>query len=298
MDLVDVEVELYTDDASYFYNPNFYYDEGSNGTKQSAGNKVWLGDIGTGQTITKEFSLRTIKNIPPGLYKIPIKYFASYVSKGLVTTEINEEYYHEEIITARSEKNQGSKPFLIVYVLEGDDANDLLEPDLSIRTDKYLECGMRNVPFTVELSNLENYMISKANAKLPVGGSSPFRELNDVEGSPGWVYSQETDFSLGGINEPYSSNECSLHFYVDVANDAEIGIHTIPVTIICVDLYDNERSVVLNIEVNIYPIPPKLVISDIETKNILPNSVFQLTAKIENIGGSDAKEVVIIQWPI
>ena len=71
IDLKDVEVELYTNNAAYFFKSNFYYDENANSNKRPYGTTVELGDVSTGVSVTRQFSTEIIKNLPPGLYRIP-----------------------------------------------------------------------------------------------------------------------------------------------------------------------------------------------------------------------------------
>jgi hypothetical protein len=179
----------------------------------------------------------------------------------------------------------------LVNVKEGDFAGDLNEPDITTISNTYLERGMHGVPFIVDISNQENYLITKVNAKIPVGGNSPFQSMNDFNNTIGWVYSQEKDFQLNQYSDQHSSNVKTIHFYVDVDKSAKIGVQKIPITVTCLDLYGKERNVIVNVEVNIYPIPPKIVVSDITTNEIEPNKLFDLTAKVKNIGGSDARNV-------
>ncbi len=294
IDLTDVEVGLDLENSNYFYNPNFYYDEGDYSNKQSCNDLIPFGDIPTGSSVIKEFSIKTLENTPPGLYKIPIKYTATYVTNSLLKEDLSVDDFHVEIMNSRLGNNQGFKPFIIVHVLEGDSAKDLIEPDLFALSETYLRCGMHGISLTVQLTNLEYYQLTKVNSQIQTGGNSPLLPLNEKGATVKWISSQEHDYIIPGVNNRYGSNIVNVHFILDVSSETLPGVYDVPIKITCVNEYEEERITTVNVQLNIYPIPPKLVISDIITDDIYPNSNFQLNAKLNNIGGSNAKKVYLM----
>ncbi|MCK5559303.1 MAG: hypothetical protein KAJ51_01875, partial [Thermoplasmata archaeon] len=207
VDLKDVDVELYTDDAAYFFKSNFYYDESDHAYKRSFGNVVKLGDLYKGQIVKKEFSADMINNLPPGLYRIPIKYSAQYNTGGLIDVDLDVGDYHKEIVEARSQYNEGYEPFLLVDVSEGESYQDYNEPDLLAVSNTNLRPGMRNVQLTVELTNLENYKITSVNPMIEAGSGSPIKALNSVNDTVMKINSIETDFIMFSANDPTFSNK-------------------------------------------------------------------------------------------
>jgi hypothetical protein len=291
VDLKDVDVELFTDDAAYFFKSNFYYDEGEYASKRSFGNIIKLGDLYKGQIVKREFSADMILNLPPGLYRIPIKYSAQYNTGGLVDIDLDVGDYHEEIVEARSKYNEGYDPFLLVDVKEGDGYQDYNEPDLLAVSNTKLRPGMRNVQLTVELTNLENYKIISVNPMIESGSSSPIKALNAINDTLMKINSIESDFIMYGANDPTFTNKYTVHYYVDVDPEADPGLHDIPIIVTCYDTFNQVRVTTVYVSINIEPIPPRFIISNAQTDEINPNDNFTLTVDVFNSGGSDAMNV-------
>ncbi len=291
MDLKDVEVELYTDNAAFFFKSNFYYDESSHAYKRAYGKTINFGDVSVGQSSTKDFSTEIIKNLPPGLYRIPIKYTAQYSPGGSAFVTIQEYNYHETIMAQRSTSNEGFTPFLLLHVLEGDDANDQTEPDLQAISSTKLKPGMHNVQLEVEITNMENYQLNNVNVKIEAGGTSPLQPLNEVDRTKVEVDAQEKEFTMYSASDTSFSNKFTVHFMVDVFKDASAGLHEVPITLTCLDPFNQERSTVVKVPLNVDPNPPYFVISDASTSKIQPNKKFDLNVKVYNCGGSDAQKV-------
>ena len=293
INLKDVTVELFTDNAAFFFKSKFYYDENDNAYKRAYGKTVELGDIATGGTVIKKFSTEIIKNLPPGLYKIPIRYNAKY-TQGIIDIDFDVDDYHEDISAARATNNDGFTPFILVNVLEGDDENDMMEPDMIGSSDTYLKPGMKNVLLNVELTNLENYQINSVNAEISAGYPSPLQPLNEVNRTPRKIVAQEKDVKIYGANDPVFSNTNTFHFMVDVYSEAASGVYEVPVTVTCLDPFNQERTCSVLVPMNIAPVPPKFVIADATTDAINPNDYFNLTVQIYNCGGCMAKDVYVM----
>ena len=287
IDLKDVEVELYTENAVYFFKSNFYYDENANSYKRPYGTTVELGDVSTGVSVTRQFSTEVIKNLPPGLYRIPLRYSAKYV-QGIFDVNFNVFEYHDDIMAARDIYNQGFTPFILVYVKEGDDENDMTEPDLLASSGTYLKPGMRSVKVSVELINLEYYQLNNVNADIDVGYPSPLQLLDEQNRTPRKVNALERDFIIN------ATSKFTVNFLVDVYNDAISGVYEVPITIYCLDPFNQERTTTVNVPLTINPIPPEFIISEMTTTNIVPNSNFTLRVKVYNCGGADAEKVMMM----
>jgi hypothetical protein len=294
IDLKGVEVELFTDNAAFFFKSKFYYDEDDYAYKRSYGKTIDMGDIAVGQSVTKEFSTEIIKNLPPGLYRIPIKYTANYNLGGLMDVDLDVEDFHENIVATRSTDNKGFTPFLLINVMEGDNANDVSEPDLQAISTASLKPGMHNVLLPVELTNLENYRLINVNAKIKAGEGSPLQRLNVVDRTVTEIDSQEKEFTMYGANDAFFSNKNTIHFMVDVYLDAAPGNQEVPITITCLDPFNQERTTIVKVPININPIPPCFLISDASATAIEPNKKFTLTIQAYNSGGSDAKKVRLL----
>jgi hypothetical protein len=293
INLKDVKVELFTDNAAFFFKSKFYYDENANSYKRAYGKTVELGDVATGGSVIKKFSTEIIKNLPPGLYRIPIRYTAKY-TLGLIDLEFDVDDYHEEISASRATNNEGFTPFILVNVIEGDDENDNMEPDMIGTTNTHLKPGMHNVLLAVELTNLENYQLNSLNAEISVGYPSPLQPLNEVNRTPRKISAQEKDIKMYGANDPVFSNTYTAHFLVDVYQEILSGVYEVPVTITCLDPFNQERISSVIVLMNIAPVPPKFVISDATTDAIRPNDYFNLTVEIFNCGGCIAKNVMVM----
>jgi hypothetical protein len=292
IDLKDVEVELNRNNAAFFFNAQFYYDETWEASKQIYGNIIEFGDVGIGKSVTKSFSTEVFKNLPPGLYKIPISYTAKYNRGGFIDIAIDEDYYHSDIISARAADNEGFDPFLLVEVKEGDDANDVNEPDLFAMSYTYLQKGMKNVNLRVEISNLENYGLNAVNAQIEAGGTTPLREIGTGNGS-GSVDALEKDFVLTGANNP-GSDSYTVTFPVDINRDALSGAHSVPITVTCLDPFNQQRTTLVYVTLNVNSIPPAFVVSDVSAEPIGSMDLFTLTVKVYNSGGSDAQNVRVL----
>jgi hypothetical protein len=287
IDLKDVEVELYTDNAAYFFKSNFYYDENANSNKRPYGTTVALGDVSTGVSVTRQFSTEIIKNLPPGLYRIPMRYSAKY-TQDIFDIDFDVFDYHDEIVAARATNNQGFTPFILVHVEEGDDENDMTEPDMLASSSTYLKPGMKSVKVSVELTNLEYYRLNNVNADIDVGYPSPLQALNEQNRTPRKVNALERDFII------YEANKYTVNFLVDVYQDAISGVYEVPITIYCLDPFNQERTTTVNVPLTINPIPPEFIISEVTTTDIEPNSNFTLKVKVFNCGGADADSVMMM----
>jgi hypothetical protein len=291
IDLMDVKVELFTDNAAFFFKSKFYYDENDYAYKRSYGKIIELGDVNVGGSVQKEFSTEVIKNLPPGLYRIPIKYTAKYNRGGLIDVEINMEDVHDDVVASRSTTNEGFTPFVLVNVKEGDDVNDKTEPDILALTSDTLRPGMNNVLLAVELTNLENYRLNNVNAKLSAGGTSPVKKLNAEDRAATEVNAQETEFIMYGANDVYLPNKYTIHFLIDIYDDVSAGQHNVPITFSCLDPFNMERTVTVQLSLNLNPNPPQFLITDATTSDIKPDKNFQLTVKVYNCGGGEGKNV-------
>ncbi len=294
IDLKEVDVELFTDNAAFFFKSDFYYDEGAQANKRTFWKSVNFGDIDIGQSSTKDFSTEIIKNLPPGLYRIPIKYSARYKQDGMTLIDFDECDFHEAIMAQQSSENVGCTPFLLVHVQEGDDENDINEPDLLAMSSTYVQPDMHSVLVAVELTNLENYVLSNVNAQISVGNGTPLQPLNDLSRTPKYIDAQEKDFTLFSANDPIFSNKYTVHFIVDIFQDANASVHEVPIQVTCLDSFNQKRTTMVKLPLNINHIPPRCVISDITTDNIEPNGNFTLTVKVYNCGGSNAKNVKLM----
>ncbi|UCH88005.1 MAG: hypothetical protein JSV49_06965 [Thermoplasmata archaeon] len=293
-DLTDVEAELFTDNAAYFFKSEFYYDENANAFKSSLSKTVPLGNIAMGQTKEENFPTEIIKNLPPGLYRIPIKYTAYYDTGGVVPEDVTEVDIHANVVAARSLTHETYTPFLLVKVNEGDDENDVIEPDLLAISTNYIQAGMHNVPLSVQLTNLENYPLNSVNVKIAAGGSSPLQQLNSLDRTAITIDAKEIDIKMYAANDPTNSNKNYFNFIVDIYKDATPGVHTVPITVTCLDPFNQERTTTVNVDLNINPVPPSCIITDAKTNDIKPNSNFTLTVTVRNVGGSDAKNVSVM----
>ncbi len=294
IDLKNVEVELYTENSEFFYKSSFYYDENNYGTKQYYGEKIELGDIAIGQSETKLFTINMKDNLPPGLYKIPIKYTAAYNREGILDVDLSVNDFHEKITAARMWNNKGYTPFILVNILEGDDSDDNIEPDLLAYSTTSLQQGMNRVLLEVELTNLERYRLNNVNAYISVGGSSPIRPLNELNNTPITIDAQEKNFLIYGYSDSEIPQTFFVHFLVDIDNNASSGMHKVPITLTCLDNYNQERTTIVFVALYIKPVPPSLVISDVSTTDIRSNETFFLTVKVYNCGGSEAKNVKLM----
>lgn len=293
IDLKNVEVELYTDNAAFFFKSNFYYDENDYSYKRTYGKTVLLGDLVSGAVMTKSFSTEIIKNLPPGLYKVPIRYTAKY-TQNLIDIDLDMNDYHKEIIAARATNNKGYTPFILVNVKEGDDENDVTEPDLYASSTIELKPGMRNVKLAVELTNLENYQLNNVNTMIHTGYLSPLQPLNEINRTYKKINSLEQDFTMYAANNPVYSNKNIIHFLVDVYSEAEPGIYDVSITVTCFDPYNQERITFVTVPLSILPVPPEFVVSDTSTNDILPNENFSLKVKVYNCGGCKAENVYMM----
>ena len=294
IDLKDVNGELFTDNAAFFFKSKFYYDENDYAYKRSYGKTIAIGDVSSGQSVTREFSTEVIKNLPPGIYKIPIRYTAKFNRGGMIDFDLDVNDYHETIMAARSVVNEGYTPFIVINVIEGDDANDKIEPDLQAICTSTLKPGMRNVLLPVEITNLENYRIINVKAQIRGGGTSPLQPLNEADRTALEIDSQEVEFTMYGANDPVFSNKFTVHFPVDVYIDAAPGMHDVPLTITCLNPFNQVRTNEITVPLNILPVPPSFVISDVSTTKIEPGKTFTLTVKVYNCGGCEAKVVNVM----
>ncbi len=294
LDLKDVEVELFTDNAAFFFKSKFYYDENDQASKIAYGKTIKLGDISKDQVSTQGFSTAVIKNLPPGLYKIPIRYWAKYDGGEYLDVGFDVDDYHERITAARSEKGEGYMPSLIVNVLEGEDQNDNNEPDIQATTDAVFQRGEHNVMLNVELTNMENYRLKNVNVKIDAGEGSPLQPLNEMDRESTTIDALEKDFTMYGANDPIFSDKHTIHFLVDIYKAAPMGAQEVTITITCFDSFNQEKVTISKLLLSINPIPPRFIISDISTTDIKPNTDFTLKVKIFNCGGSDAQNVRVM----
>jgi hypothetical protein len=153
---------------------------------------------------------------------------------------------------------------------------------------------MHNVKLSIELTNLENYRLNNVNVKIDVGGNSPLQQLNEVDRTPVKINAIEKDFAIYSASDPAFSNRYTIHFMVDVYGDATSGVNEVPLTITCLDPFNQERTTLVTVPLNINPIPPRIIVIDASTNDIEPDDTFKLKVRVYNCGGCNAKNVRLL----
>jgi hypothetical protein len=95
-------------------------------------------------------------------------------------------------------------------------------------------------------------------------------------------------------DNPTFSNRNKVTFFVDIDREATSGVNYVPITITCLDPYNQERTNTVTVPLNINVPPPRFMISDVTTTSVGPNRMFTMTMKVYNCGGSDAENIQIM----
>jgi len=277
VDLIDIEAWLDLSNARYFYTTDFYYDEDDFALKKDLGTEQTIETLGTGSSKELSFNINVRNDIPPGKYIIPIKYTAKYFDTGVfggssIDVDTTEAEYHN-IMLSQGKTEPDDKSY--IYLLIED---SLL--DLEATTPNRLQPGMVEANLRVNLQNVDGYDLTKLNVTIPYTAGMPIKPAGGKD-----AFEVHFDDNLdSGWTIPFD-------FIVDVEEKAALGIHEIPLRMICRNELEEEISINVKFELDIVPIPPEIVVVRVETPEIEEEEGFRLEVVIMNVGGSKATNI-------
>jgi len=277
----DLKISLDISNAIYFSSTEFYYDEGN------WGNEVLFpltAEISTtlaiGGKSTVSFKTTVVKQLPPGIYRIPIKYEGKYLDTGEITgssgyTTTNE-WEYQVIKTAMRVESPDDQPYIAIEVIDSDGINMDVEALSSLTT------GKQNVRFSVSVQNREYYDLRDLVATLDAGGETPLLNPdNKNKGSLESVY-------IGNLDDRSST---TISFVANIMNNAQ-GTYYIPIQITGNDTHNNVvMTKNLKLKLTINPDPPEFIVTGVTTTQIKSGETFKLEVTVKNIGGSTASGI-------
>ena len=281
VDFQDLKISLDISRAIYFSSTEFYYDEGN------WGNEVLFpltAEISTtlaiGGKSTVSFKTTVFKQLPPGIYRIPIKYDGKYLDTGEITgssgyTTTNEAEY-QVIKTAMRVESPYDLPYIAIEVIDSDGINMDVEALSSLTT------GEQNVRFSVSVQNREYYNLRDLIATLDAGGMTPLSNpYNKNKGSLESVY-------IGNLDDRSST---TISFVANIIKNAQ-GTYYIPIQITGNDTHNNVVITKdLKLKLTINPDPPDFIVTGVTTTQIKSGETFKLEVTVKNIGGSTASGI-------
>jgi hypothetical protein len=288
VDLRDIEISLDVSDAQYFSSADYYFDEGNEGDEVYFPLTASIESLDVGYSDSVTFTTSVFKQLPQGVYLIPVKYQANYYdsgelvgSSGYVSTDEQE---FQDVKTAMRYDNPYDQPFICIKIV---DSNGL---DLSAKCLENLTAGEQNAKFNVKIQNLEYYSLMNLETRLNIGGSTPL--THPTEPSEPFL---DTIYisSLGQYDPQGTGDETTITFIANINEDA-IGTYYIPLEITGNDTHNNYVTTKnLELKLIITPNPPKFIVTSVSTSEIAPGENFDLDIYIKNIGSSEATNIEV-----
>ncbi|MCK5561545.1 MAG: hypothetical protein KAJ51_13160, partial [Thermoplasmata archaeon] len=234
-------------------------------------------------TFSISFSTSVFKQLPSGVYRIPIKYECMYLDSGeLVGSSgytITKEKEYQDIKTAMRVDPPNDLPYICVEVI---DTNGI---DMEVEALSTFTAGEQNAMLDVKIQNKEYYNLVDLEATLNANVGTPLKNPDNE-----YKYSLEP-VEVGDLGKYGTSDVTIITFVTNIDKDAE-GTYYVPIEIKGNDTHNNfviTKNLILKLVVN--QRPPDFIVTSVSTTQIKPGKSFTLKVNAKNIGGSTANDV-------
>ncbi len=290
VELQDIIVHLDLDNTDYIYGGNYYINEDFSGNIYQEGVEETIESVPVGGSRTVTFeTLEFLPRLPPGKYRIPIDYIATYYnngstgdSSGLRTVGhwTSKGYYdHRNILWDRDypeDKNSERQPYLLIEILPEPDGPMIMS---------YVDSGYNEPPgtindrFRLRVENFEMYDFHNLMYTIHTDDGSPFLR----------PFTNENDTENNTL-EPvlrtnlYDSNSDSFYFYASIRKDAPPGLNYFKVDVEGYTEFGIPFSKTMVAYIQVASLQPRFQPISVEVGDILADRTVEVTVEILNVG--------------
>ncbi|MGA1793064.1 MAG: hypothetical protein ACMUHM_03860 [Thermoplasmatota archaeon] len=293
VDLYDIVVSLDTSNTRYVKNDGYWFDENSNSNTVYDNLEFKIDSIPVGEQGMATFQVvNFLPRLPPGLYKIPIDYYAVYHDDGgtgntpgeMVSGYWNEKGYYEHRNIMRDIEfpytNDEHIPYLLIRI-----ADDPMGPEIT----GYIDSGNNAYPGTVNqymrlrVENNEMYYFYNLEYRIHIDDGSPFNHPYAHENYTGNTLPV---IYRGGLSETSGTGVSSdaFYFYANIREDAMPGINFFKVDVEGVNEWNEPFNHTFVAYITIRANQPRFQEIGIEVGDILDDRSVEVTVEIQNMG--------------
>lgn len=300
VDLYDVVVSLDTSSTRYVRNGEYWFNENSNANVVYDNLEVPIANIPVGESRSASFDMvNFLPRLPPGLYKIPIDYYALYYDDGTtgnnagekVSGYWNEKGYYEHRNILRDiefpETNDEHMPYLLIRIMDDPDG-----PDITgyIDSGQDPSPGMVNRRMRLRVENHEMYYFYNLEYDIHIDGGSPFNHPNAHDNFTGDTL---PTIYRGGLSETSGTgvSSDSFYFYANIREDAMPGINFFQVDVVGVNEWNEPFNHSFMAYITISTHQPRFQEINVETEDVLDDGSVAVTAHIQNMGLGGARNL-------
>jgi len=300
VDLYDVVVSLDLSSTRYVKNGAVWFDENSNSNVVNDNVEFGIGSISAGGQGTATFQvLNFLPRLPPGLYKIPIDYYAVYHDDGstgntpgeMVSGYWNEKGYYQHRNIMRNIEfpytNDEYMPYLLIEIMD-----DPMGPDIT----GYIDSGQDAYPGTVNhymrlrVDNHEMYYFYNLEYRIHIDEGSPF---NYPYAHDNYTGNTLPVIYRGGLAETSGTGVSSdyFYFYANIRSDAMPGINFFKVDVEGVNEWNEPFNQTFIAYITIRANQPRFQELGVEVGDILDDRSVEVTVEIQNMGLGGARNL-------
>ncbi|MGA1873947.1 MAG: hypothetical protein ACMUHY_09795 [Thermoplasmatota archaeon] len=300
VDLYDIVVSLDTSNTRYVKNGMYWVDENSNGNVRIEDMEFSIGSIPVGGSGVATFDmLNFLPRLPPGLYKIPIDYYALYYDDGstgnspgeMVSGYWDEKgYYQHRYILEDIEfpySGDNHMPYLLIRIMDDPEGPDITG---------YIDSGNNPYPGTVNrymrlrVENHEMFYFYNLEYRIHIDDGSPFDHP--------YAHDNHTGTTLppiyrGGLSETSGTGVStdSFYFYANIREDAMPGINYFKVYVEGVNEWNEPFNQTFHAYITISSRQPRFQEINVDVGDILDDRSVEVTAEIQNMGLGGARNL-------
>ncbi|MFW3147237.1 MAG: hypothetical protein ACMUIE_10560 [Thermoplasmatota archaeon] len=300
VDLYDIVVSLDTSNTRYVSNGQYWFDENNNANVNFDNLEFSLGDVAVGGTGTATFSMvNFMPRLPPGLYKIPIDYYALYYDDGTTGNTPGEKisgywnemgyYEHRNIMRDIEFPETGDEhmPYLLIEILDDPEGPDITG---------YIDSGYNVPPGTVNnrmrlmIENHEMYYFFNLEYRIHIDDGSPFNLPYAHDN-----YTGETlpPVYRGGVSETSGTgiSTDSFYFYANIREDAMPGINYFKVDVEGVNEWDAPFNHTFWAYITLTAHQPRFQELNVQVGEVMEDRSVEVTVEIQNMGRGGARNM-------
>ncbi len=303
--MMNVTVRLDLNNAAYFKDGQYYYDEYYGGQIRYKDITFNLGDINTGESKNAVFSDVILKAmLPPGQYVIPVSYIGSYLDTGVIGSSDMRMagywddgamgfpylYDYENIHWASDypETYSVNPMYPYIFVEVADNAHGV---DVTGMINGLYYPNSKNNYMRLDVYDYENYFFSNVVYTIHTDGGSPIKRQGVPDTDPSTALMPITRSSLGP-GQPYDY----LYFYADMRQIAPTGTNFIQVDVAAIDPHGMLVKFSFDAAITVGANSPQFEMLKYTTE-MSNNQTARVTCYFENVGWGSATNMSLFFRP-
>jgi hypothetical protein len=302
VDLENAIVHLDLDNTRYVDGTNYFINEDSGGGVWEEGIEKTIASIPAGESRSVTFGmLEFLPRLPPGKYKIPIDYIATYYDNGSTGEEVAHKtvghwtskgyFQHRNILWDREypeDKNSEHQPFLLIEILPDSDGPMIMS---------YVDSGYNEPPGTVNdqfrlrVENFEMYSFTNLIYTIHTDDGSPFtRPFSDMNDTGNGTLEPILRAGLSASSGTSTSSD-SFYFYANIRMDASPGISYFKVDVEGYDSFGQPFAKTMVAYIQISSHQPRFQPVNVEVSDIMEDRTVEITVEVINMGLGGARNL-------